>query len=117
MCVTRGVNGESVRTTDTRTIPDSVHNPTIPIEVSHVSSIDKANAVMAPYYKSGPTFLSVSCSPGASVMQAATVPSRSITAYMMRVDVELRQDGHAEQHRPHAALPQQHANCNVSHGG
>lgn len=44
-------------------------------------------------------------------MQAATVPSSSITAYMMRVDVELRHDGQAEQHNPQAALPQQHASC------
>ena len=46
-------------------------------------------------------------------MQAAMVPKSSITAYMMRVDVELRHDGHAEQQRLHAALPQQHASCNI----
>lgn len=44
-------------------------------------------------------------------MQAAMVLNSSMTAYMIRVDVEFRQDGHAEQHRLQAADPQQHANC------
>lgn len=30
--------------------------------------------------------------------------------YISRVEVELAHDGHAEQHREHAALPQQQAN-------
>lgn len=44
-------------------------------------------------------------------MQAAMVPSSSMTAYIIRVDVELRHDGQAEQHKLQAALPQQQANC------
>jgi hypothetical protein len=50
-------------------------------------------------------------------MHAAIVPSSNITAYIMRVDVELRHDGHAEQHRLHAALPQQHASCSKNNYG
>lgn len=42
-------------------------------------------------------------------MQATKVPTKSITAYMMRVVVEFRAVGQAEQHSEHAALPQQHA--------
>lgn len=44
-------------------------------------------------------------------MQAAIITSSSMTAYMSRVEVELAHDGHAEQHKEHAALPQQHASC------
>lgn len=46
-------------------------------------------------------------------MQATTITSSSMSVYMRRVDVELAHDGHAEQHREHAALPQQHANCQL----
>lgn len=56
------------------------------------------------------TFISVPCNPGANVIQAVTMTRRSITAYMSLVDVELAQEGHAEQQREHAVLPQQHAN-------
>lgn len=45
------------------------------------------------------------------MMHPTTVPNKSITAYIMRVDVELRHAGHAA-HREHAVLPQQHASCN-----
>ena len=33
---------------------------------------------------------------------------------MRRVEVELAHEGHAEQQREHAALPQQQANCNLN---
>lgn len=56
------------------------------------------------------TFRSTSCRPGANVMQAAIVPMSNINAYMILVDVEFLHDGHALQHKEHAALPQQHAN-------
>lgn len=56
------------------------------------------------------TFRNSLCKPGASVMQATTITSSSISVYMSRVEVELAHDGHAEQHSEHAALPQQHAN-------
>lgn len=43
------------------------------------------------------------------MMQATKVPMKSITAYMMRVVVEFRADGHALQHSEHAVEPKQHA--------
>lgn len=42
-------------------------------------------------------------------MHATTVESNSMRVYMRRDDVELEQDGHAEQHSEHAVLPQQQA--------
>lgn len=42
-------------------------------------------------------------------MQATIVPTNSIRAYMILEDVEFLHEGHAEQHREHAALPQQQA--------
>lgn len=59
------------------------------------------------------TFFNSASSPGASVMLAVTITNSSITAYMSRVDVELAHDGQAEQQSEHAALPQQHANCQI----
>ena len=44
-------------------------------------------------------------------MHAAIVPTNSIRAYMTLDDVELRHEGHAEQHKEQAVLPQQHASC------
>lgn len=55
------------------------------------------------------TFCKVDCNPGAKKMHAIIVLISSITAYIIRVEVELRHDGQAEQHKPHAALPQQQA--------
>lgn len=46
-------------------------------------------------------------------MHATTVISNNIRVYMSRVEVELAQEGHAEQHREHAALPQQQASCEL----
>lgn len=43
-------------------------------------------------------------------MQAAMVPTNSIKAYIIREDVEFLHDGHAEQHKEQAVLPQQQAN-------
>lgn len=57
------------------------------------------------------TFFKTSCNPGDKVIQATTVPTNNIIAYISREDVEFLHDGHAEQHREHAALPQQQANC------
>lgn len=45
-------------------------------------------------------------------MQAVTVPTSNMMAYMRRDEVELRHDGQAEQHSEQAALPQQQANWN-----
>lgn len=42
-------------------------------------------------------------------MHAVMVPTSNMMAYMSRVEVEFRHDGHAEQHKEHAALPQQQA--------
>lgn len=55
------------------------------------------------------TFLNASCKPGDNVIAAAMVDKSSIKAYIIRLEVEFLHDGHAEQHREHAALPQQHA--------
>lgn len=44
-------------------------------------------------------------------MHAATVEISNMSVYMRRDDVELVHDGHAEQHREHAVLPQQQASC------
>ena len=52
---------------------------------------------------------SFACIQGLSMRQAVTVPTRSISAYMMRVVVELRELGQAAQHKEHAVLPKQHA--------
>lgn len=54
------------------------------------------------------TFFKSSCSPGASMIHPTTVPNRSMMAYIIRVDVELRHAGQAV-HKEHAALPQQQA--------
>ena len=43
------------------------------------------------------------------MMHAIIVPTSNTIAYATRVDVELLHDGHALQHRPHAALPKQQA--------
>lgn len=45
-------------------------------------------------------------------MQAVIVPTSNMIAYIMRVEVELRHEGQAVQHNPHAALPQQQASWN-----
>lgn len=42
-------------------------------------------------------------------MQATMEVNNSIKAYMIRLDVEFLQVGHAEQHKLQAALPQQQA--------
>ena len=42
-------------------------------------------------------------------MQATIVPINNITAYINRDDVEFLHEGHAEQHKEQAALPQQQA--------
>nr|CAI5866004.1 unnamed protein product [Callosobruchus analis] len=60
----------------------------------------------------GLTFLRTPSSPGDNVMQAAIVPTNNINAYMILVEVEFLHDGHAEQHKEQAALPQQHASYN-----
>lgn len=46
-------------------------------------------------------------------MHAAIVPSSSINAYIILVEVEFLHDGHAEQQREQAALPQQQASWNI----
>lgn len=40
------------------------------------------------------------------------VPTNNIIAYIIRVEVEFRHEGHAEQHNEQAALPQQQASWN-----
>ncbi|KAG7174202.1 hypothetical protein Hamer_G003106 [Homarus americanus] len=50
-------------------------------------------------------------SPGESIIQATIVPISIMTAYIMRVEVEFLHDGQAEQHKLHAADPQQQASC------
>lgn len=45
------------------------------------------------------------------MIQHTIVTSTSISAYIRREEVELVQDGHAEQHSEQAVLPQQHASC------
>jgi hypothetical protein len=55
------------------------------------------------------TFARVSCNPGDSVIQATMVPKIRRTPYMIRVDVDDLHEGHAEQQRLQAALPQQQA--------
>ena len=45
-------------------------------------------------------------------MHAVMVPNSNITAYMIRDEDEFLHEGHAWQHSPQAALPQQHASCN-----
>ena len=49
------------------------------------------------------------CIPGANMMHDTIEPKSNMIAYIMRVDVEFRHDGIHEQHKLHAALPQQHA--------
>ena len=56
------------------------------------------------------TLCSADCKPGASIIQATNVPASRTRAYAIRVAVEFLHDGHAEQHRLHAALPKQQAN-------
>lgn len=51
--------------------------------------------------------------PGASIIQATIVPINNIIAYIIRVEVEFRHDGHAAQHNEQAALPQHHASCRI----
>jgi len=58
------------------------------------------------------TLLKKSSTLDESITQEIRVPNSNIIAYITRVAVELRQDEHelqAEQHAPHAALPQQAA--------
>jgi len=43
------------------------------------------------------------------MMHAIMVPPNNSAAYAMRDALEFLHDGHAEQHRLHAALPKQHA--------
>jgi hypothetical protein len=45
------------------------------------------------------------------MMQATMVESRRSMAYMMRDEELFLHDGHAEQHRLQAALPQHMASC------
>ena len=55
------------------------------------------------------TLASVPDRDGDSVMLATMTPTSRKRAYTMRVDVEFLHEGHAAQHRLHAALPKQHA--------
>lgn len=55
------------------------------------------------------TFRNTSWRPGERVMQAAIVLTNRSRAYITRDDVEFRHEGHAVQHKEHAALPQQQA--------
>lgn len=52
---------------------------------------------------------SVSCKPGIRVIPATMAPTNNMTAYIIRVEVELRHDGHAEQHSENAVPVQQQA--------
>ena len=57
------------------------------------------------------TLARVDCRPGLSMMQARTVNTMRMMAYMMREEELFLQDGQAEQHRLQAALPQHIAIC------
>lgn len=46
-------------------------------------------------------------------MQATIVPTSNISAYIIRVEVEFRQEGHDAQHNEQAVLPQHHASCKM----
>ena len=56
------------------------------------------------------TFAKESCNPGDNIIQATAVPSRSIMAYIILVEVEFLHDGQAAQQSWQAAEPQQQAN-------
>lgn len=55
------------------------------------------------------TVRSHSCKPGARAIAHTIIPTRSIKAYIILVDVEFLHDGHAEQQREHAVPVQQQA--------
>lgn len=48
--------------------------------------------------------------PGANAIPENMAPTRSMIAYIKRVEVEFRHDGHAAQHNEQAELVQQQAN-------
>ena len=61
------------------------------------------------HYNSSLTSLKALCRPGANIIHAIIVPTRTIEAYAIRVVVELLAFGQHAQHKLHAALPKQQA--------
>lgn len=57
------------------------------------------------------TFCNQSDKAGDNIMAAVIVVATNINAYMILVDVELRQVGQAPQHSEQAVEPKQHASC------
>lgn len=84
-------------------------NVSINMKIRHHSWWSKGDNHVHSYKKF--TFFRVSWRPGAKVMQAVIVPSSNIRAYIMRVLVLLRHDGHCEQHKLHAVPPHIQASC------
>jgi hypothetical protein len=66
------------------------------------------DAVEVEFTQNGTCF-KASCNPGARVMAATIVVANSIIAYIKRVDVLFRHEGHAEQHSEQAVPVQQQA--------
>lgn len=83
--------------------------PTATEQSSEYVSGTKYPVLAVEFLQNGTPF-SQSWSPGARAMPDTMAPINNINAYIKRDDVELRHDGHAEQHNEQAVPVQQQAN-------
>lgn len=85
--------------------------PTATEQSAVISPGTKYDEVAVEFAQNG-TFFNQSCRPGANAMPEMIAPTSSIIAYINRVDVEFRHDGHAAQHNEQAVPVQQQASYN-----